>query len=69
MAERFEPGDRVITPTDEVARVVDVDVAVLELQYVEALNAETARFELRASLCVPWPHGRPRPSPFRVRRG
>lgn len=64
------PGDRVITPSDEVAVVLDVNpgpVAELELRYAEALNKATALFTLRASLCVRWPHNLPRPAPRKRR--
>lgn len=64
----FEPHDRVITPTDELARVVEVQGPDLELEYVHALNADTARFSLRASLCRRWAPDTPRPLPVKRRR-
>lgn len=61
----FAPHDRVITPADELARVVDVQGPDLVLEYVHALNANTARFSLRASLCRRWVPDMPRPKPVR----
>lgn len=66
----IEPGDRVITPTDEVAKVLHVrpgPVPELELEYVDALNPATSTLSIRASLCVRWPHERPRPLPLKRR--
>lgn len=61
-----EPGDRVITPTDEVARVLEVGPGgTLELSYRDALVADHARLTLRASLCAVWEFDKPRPRPVR----
>ena len=64
-----ERGDRVITPTDEVARVVEVTGERLDLVYRDALVAEHAALSLPKSLCAVWRPDKPRPRPVRMRRG
>ena len=60
------PGDRVITPSDEVARVREVlPGGTLDLEYRHALVPEHGHLELRASLCAVWEPDKPRPRPVR----
>lgn len=64
----LERGDRVITPSDEVARVVEVGRgAHVQLEYRDALVPEHAALSLPVSLCALWAHDKPRPRPIRKR--
>lgn len=66
----LQRGDRVITPTDEIAIVYAVDPLDrrrVEVTYIGALNREHAMVSLHTKLLVKWPGGVPRPRPVRVR--
>lgn len=63
----FREGDRVVTPSDEIAIVVSVRMEFIGCRYRDALIRANAEFSLAPKLLARWPVGQPRPSPVRVR--
>jgi len=63
----LQPGDRVVTPRDEVGFIDKVNEEGFALgKYAGPLSAEGAQFTLCARLLVRWKPEAPRPKPYRA---
>jgi hypothetical protein len=58
-------GDRVVTPSDEVAVVQRANDGRLDLLYEEAIVPRNGVVSLPQSLCAVWLPGDPRPAPIK----
>jgi hypothetical protein len=67
---QFDDGDRVITPSDEVAIVQGCTAeGFVALRYKNALVEANAGLNLHERLLVRWDRDKPRPKPVKIARG